>query len=290
MIENRFRPRRSVLYVPASNARALEKLAQLSPDAVILDLEDAVAPDEKAAARERLAAWLGARKPSGPEIAVRINALSTPWGPDDLAAVLANPPDAILLPKADTARDILDADDAMDEADIDKTVRLWAMIETPKALLNLGAIAELGRDPAARLACLVAGTNDLAKELGVAATPDRRFLVPFLMQMVLAARAGGFALLDGVWNDFADGEGFGREAGEAALMGFDGKTLIHPGQIERAKQAFTPSEEAVADARRVVDAFAQPDNAGRGVIALNGRMVERLHLQQAERLLAKAGL
>jgi citrate lyase subunit beta/citryl-CoA lyase len=280
-------PRRSVLYVPASNDKALAKIGQLACDAVIIDLEDAVAPGEKAAARAKLAGILAARPPRR-EMIVRINALSGEWGADDLAAAVNARPDAILLPKVDTARDILDADDALDEAAGAEGIGLWAMIETPRALLNIGAIAELGRDPASRLACFVAGTNDLAKETGVAATADRRWFVPWLMQMVLAARAGGLDLLDGVYNDFRDAEGFARECMQAAAMGFDGKTLIHPAQIEAANAAFSPSAAALAEARAIRDAFAQPQNAGKGVIALGGRMVERLHLAQAEKLLAKA--
>ncbi len=283
-----FRARRSVLYVPLSNERALAKLASIRPDAVILDLEDAVAPEEKPAARARLGAVLGGRAPGGPETVVRINALATEWGADDLRAAVAAGADAILLPKVDTARDVLEAGDILDEGDAPDETKLWAMIETPKALINIGAIAELGRDPAARLAALVAGTNDLQRELGVRGTPDRRFLLPFLMQMVLGARAGGLCLLDGVWNDFSDPAGFGRECEDAAGMGFDGKTLIHPNQIEAANKAFAPSPQAVADAQEVVDAFALAENAGRGVIALNGRMVERLHLAEAKALLAKA--
>jgi citrate lyase subunit beta/citryl-CoA lyase len=277
------RPHRSVLYVPASNEKALAKIGQLACDAVIVDLEDAVAPEEKTAARARLAGIFAAR-PARCEIVVRINPLTGEWGNDDLAAALACAPDAILLPKVDTARDILEAGDALDDAPASDETKLWAMIETPKALLNLGAIAELGRDPASRLACFVAGTNDLAKETGVS---DRRHLAPWLMQMVLAARAGALDLLDGVYNDFRDADGFSRECSEAAAMGFDGKTLIHPAQIEAANRAFSPSEAAVRQARSIVDAFARPENAGRGVIALDGKMVERLHLAQAEKLLSR---
>ena len=279
-----YRPRRSVLYVPASNEKALAKIGQLACDAVIVDLEDAVVPGEKLAARARLAGVFAAR-PSRCEMIVRINPLSGEWGNDDLAAAIACAPDAILLPKVDTARDILEVGDALDDAAAPDETKLWAMIETPKALINSGAIAELGRDPASRLACFVAGTNDLAKETGVA---DRRHMAPWLMQMVLAAKAGGLDLLDGVYNDFRDADGFARECAEAAAMGFDGKTLIHPAQIEAANRAFSPSKAAVMQARAVVDAFARPENAGRGVIALDGKMVERLHLAQAEKLLAKA--
>lgn len=216
---------------------------------------------------------------------VRINPLAGEWGSDDLAAAIGCTPDAVLLPKVDTARDILEAGDALDDAPAPEATKIWVMIETPKALLNIGAIAELGRDPASRLACFVTGTNDLAKETGVS---DRRYLAPWLMQMVLAAKAGGLNLLDGVYNDFRDTDGFARECTEAASMGFDGKTLIHPAQIEAANRAFSPSETAVKDARAIVAAFARPENAGKGVIALDGKMVERLHLVQAEKLLAKA--
>lgn len=282
-----YRPRRSVLYVPASNEKALAKIATLDCDGVIVDLEDAVAPADKVAARDRLAAVFAGRADRRREMIVRVNALSSEWGADDLRAAAACEPDAILLPKVDTPRDVLEAGDLLDDAFVPDSVKLWAMIETPRALLNIGAIAELGRDPASRLDCFVAGTNDLVKDTGVLATPDRRYLVPWLMQMVLAARAGGLDMIDGVSNDFRDLDGFARQCAEAAAMGFDGKTLIHPAQIEAANRAFAPTPEAVAEARLVVEAFAQPGNAGKGVIALNGRMVERLHLAQAEKLLAK---
>ncbi|MFE0017287.1 HpcH/HpaI aldolase/citrate lyase family protein [Mesorhizobium sp. NPDC059054] len=286
MAENPYRPRRSVLYIPAANERALAKIATLACDAVIIDLEDAVASGEKASARDRLGA-IFANRPRC-EMVVRINRFGGEGGPEDLTAALACQPDGILLPKIDTPRDILEAGDALDEADAPDEVKLWAMIETPKALINIAAIAELGRDPASRLACLVAGTNDLIKETGVQATADRRYLVPWLMQMVLAARAGGIALLDGVFNDFRNLDGFARECADSAGMGFDGKTLIHPSQVEAANAAFTPSDQALAEAKAIVTAFAKPENVGKGVIALEGRMVERLHLVQAEKLLAKA--
>jgi citrate lyase subunit beta/citryl-CoA lyase len=279
-----------VLYVPASNAKALAKLATLACDAVIIDLEDAIAPDAKVLARDAVKAHLAGRGPGGVETVIRINALSSPWGPDDLAFARDLEPDGILLPKVDTPRDLLEAGDLLDDVDVSDRVRLWAMIETPRAMLNIGAIAELGRDPAARLACLVAGTNDLVKETGVLATPDRRYLIPWLMQIVLAARAGGLDALDGVSNDFRDLDAFARECAEGAAMGFDGKTLIHPAQIAPANAGFSPSAQAIAEAQKVVAAFAQPDNAGKGVIALDGRMVEQLHRVQAERTLARAGL
>ncbi|RUW58027.1 CoA ester lyase [Mesorhizobium sp. M7A.F.Ca.US.008.03.1.1] len=288
-----YRPRRSVLYIPASNDKALTKIAQLACDAVIIDLEDAVAPADKIAAREKLAGIFAGHPVANHsgrrcEMIVRINALVSEWGADDLLAAASCEPDGILLPKVDTPRDLLEAGDMLDDNFAPDSVKLWAMIETPKAMLNIGAIAELGRDPASRLSCFVAGTNDLVKETGILATPDRRYLVPWLMQMVLAARAGGIDMLDGVFNDFRDLDAFTHECTEAAAMGFDGKSLIHPAQVEAANRAFAPSTEAVAEARSVKEAFALAENTGKGVIALNGRMVERLHLAQAEKLLAKA--
>ena len=284
------RRRRSVLYVPASSERALAKLPSLACDAVILDLEDAVAPADKARARDNLSRLFAAARPFRGETVIRINALSGEWGGDDMAAAIACRPDAVLLPKIETPRDILEADEALDDTDPLDGPRVWVMIETPRALLNIGAIAELGRDRAARLDCLVAGTNDLVKETGVLATPDRRHLKPWLMQMVLAARAGGLDLLDGVDNDFADLEAFEGGCVDSAAMGFDGRTLIHPSQIEPANRAYSPAPAAVAEAQAVVAAFARQENAGKGVIALGGRMVERLHLAQAERLLARADM
>lgn len=289
MTERTFRPRRAVLFVPASNEKALAKAASLACDTIIFDLEDAVAPEEKEAARERLRRWFLARPKDGPECVIRINPLTSEWGTEDLLAARGCLPDAILLPKVDTPRDIHDADDALDQTDAPKGLRLWIMIETPKAMLNLGALAELGRDRASRLGCFVAGTNDLVKETGVLATADRRYIVPWLLQMVLAARAGGLDVLDGVSNDFRDLAAFEQECMQGAAMGFDGKTLIHPAQIDPALKAFSPSPEAIAEAKATVSAFAMPENAGKGVISLEGRMVERLHLAQAERLLARAG-
>lgn len=282
-----FRPRRSVLYVPASNEKALAKAPTLACDVVVIDLEDAVAPSAKADARARLASVFACRRAGGPDLVIRINALSSAWGADDLAVAAACAPDAILLPKVDGPKDVLAADDLLDSLDADPAIQLWAMIETPKGMLNLGPIAELGRDAAARLTCLVAGTNDLAKETRVRMTPDRRWLVPWLQQIVLSARAGGLDALDGVSNDFRDLEAFARECDQGRAMGFDGKTLIHPAQVGSANLVFSPSPGEVAEAEAIVAAFALPDNTGKGVIQIDGRMVERLHLDQAERLLSK---
>ena len=283
------RSRRSVLYVPAGNEKALAKIATLACDAVIVDLEDSIAPQAKAEAREAMRAFVSGRPAGGPEIAVRINPLSSEWGTEDLLAARTAGADAILLPKVEGPRDILETDEALDDTDAPPELALWAMIETPRAVLNLGALAELARDAAARLSCLVAGTNDLVKETGVRATPDRRYLNGWLSQIVLAARAAGIDALDGVGNDFRDLDAFARECAEGRNMGFDGKTLIHPAQVGPANLAFSPDAGEIAEARAIVAAFAAPENAGRGVIQIDGRMVERLHLAQAGRVLARAG-
>ncbi|WP_157014460.1 HpcH/HpaI aldolase/citrate lyase family protein [Mesorhizobium xinjiangense] len=282
------RPRRSVLFVPASNEKALTKADKLSCDAVIFDLEDAVAPQAKQASRERLSACFALMGEMSLERVIRINSLSSEWGRDDLAVACACRPDAILLPKVETPGDLLQARDALDQAEADSSMALWAMIETPRGVINVGPIGELGKDRAARLSCLVAGTNDLVKETGVRVDFDRRFIHPWLMQIVLGARAGGIDVLDGVSNDFRDLDAFARECAEGAAMGFDGKTLIHPAQIGPANRAFSPAPAAIAAARAIIAAFAQPENAGKGVISLNGRMVEQLHLEQAQRLLARS--
>jgi citrate lyase subunit beta/citryl-CoA lyase len=278
--------RRSVLYVPANHSKALAKLSELACDVVIFDLEDSIAPADKATAREALRAHCSSDAKPRFERVIRINSLTGEWGTEDLLAACACRPEAILIPKVNTPRDIQEVDDALDQADAD--IAIWAMIETPKAILNLGPIAEFGRDRAARLKCLVAGTNDLAKEVGVAITSDRRHLAPYLAQIVLAARAGGLDALDGPRNDFRDLDALATECREAANMGFDGKTLIHPAQIDAPNRAFAPTPETIDAARKLVAAFALPENAGKGVIALDGRMAERLHLDQAERLIAKA--
>lgn len=278
------RPRRSVLYVPANHGKALARLEALAADAVIIDLEDAVAPDDKAAARAALAALA---RPRG-ELVIRVNGPFTPWFGDDMAAAIGARPDAILVPKVDHPGDLRNAVDVLAEADEAGTTRLWAMIETPKALMNLREIAEFCANPGNRADCFVIGSNDLAKELGMPA-PAPEMLQPLLLQVLVAARAAGLAVLDGVYNAYSDGEGFAAACRHAAAQGFDGKTLIHPVQIAPANAAFTPSDADIADAEAVVAAFDLPENRERGVLSLNGRMVERLHLHQARRLLARAG-
>lgn len=276
------RPRRSVLYVPAVNARALAKLPTLDADAVIVDCEDSVAPEKKAEARAALASL---PRPKG-DLVIRVNAPSTPWFADDMAAALAAAPHAILVPKVDHPSELRAAVDLLKEADELGPLRLWAMIETPKAILNIREIAEYAANPGNRTDCFVLGTNDLAKDLGLRGHA-REILRPIVLQVLLAARAAGLDVLDGVFNDFNDAEGFAVECADGAAMGFDGKTLIHPAQIGAANAAFSPSPEEIAAARAIVAAFALPGNDASGVISLNGRMVERLHLAQAERLLAR---
>lgn len=282
------RPRRSVLYVPGGNERAIAKARTLACDAVIFDLEDSVAPDAKVEARENLRKLLGEPLGGGRETIIRINALSTPWGAEDLRAAQDLAPDAILIPKVEDPEDIAQIDEALDQTDAPETLRLWAMIETPKGIMNAGQIARASRTPGGRLDCFVTGTNDIVKETGVAPLPGRPYLSTWLMEIVLAARAYGIDVLDGVYNDFRDSEGFAIECAQGRAMGFDGKTLIHPGQIEAANTAFGIDPDKLEEARHIVEAFARPENARAGVISLDGRMVERLHADMAEKLIAKA--
>lgn len=281
------RPRRSVLFVPAANTRALEKSVTLGADCVIYDLEDSVAPEAKASARAALVAHFSAHPSVAFERVVRVNAADTPWGGEDVTAAAEIGADAVLLPKAERPQDVIDAANRLDRHDADPAVGVWAMIETARGILNADEIATLGHRSAARLACFVVGPNDIARETGLRPQPGRPYLVPWLMQIVLAARAGGLSVLDGVYNDFRDNAGFEAECAQGAAMGFDGKTLIHPNQIEAANRTFSPTEDELNFARAVVEAFSQPENAGKGVVSLDGRMVERLHLDMAERLLAK---
>ncbi|MBB3611560.1 CoA ester lyase [Rhizobium sp. BK602] len=282
--------RRSVLSVPAINRRALEKIAGLDCDAVIFDLEDSVAPEKKAEARENLRAFFSGPKPVGKERIIRINALSSGFGADDLELVLALEPDAVLLPKVDEPQDVIDVGDRLAEADAPESLRIWAMIETPRGILNAAAIAEAGRTPASRLDCFVVGLNDLRKETGVLPQPGRAYLVPWLMQVILAVSAYGLDAIDSVFNDFRDAEALDAECGQGRAMGFAGKMLIHPNQIEAANRHFGPDEAAIAEAKAIIAAFAAPDAATLNVVNLDGRMVERLHLVQAERLVHKARL
>lgn len=271
-----------MLCLPASNAKALAKLAILDCDATIYDLEDAVAPDMKAAAREALIGHFAAGARPGVEHVIRINPLSSRWGEADLEAVVQCKPDSVLVPKVESAAGLAEVAARLDNTGLAET-RLMAMIETPKGVLNAAAIAEAH---APRLAALIVGLNDLRKEAKVPRGPDRGVLVPWLMQVVLAARAYGVAPIDAVSNDFRDLAAFDAECAEGRAMGFDGKMLIHPAQIEPANRRFGPSEDEIAAARKIVAAFDLPEAVGQGAINIDGEMVERLHLDEARKLLA----
>lgn len=275
------RPRRSVLYMPADNARALEKARSLPCDCVIIDLEDAVAPENKLAARAQAAASVRAGGFGGREVVIRVNGRDTPWGAEDLAAAVEAQPDAILVPKVNDAADV-----AAYDAALSGQPRLWAMIETCASIFQLDAI---GRAAATtRLEAWVIGTNDLAKEMRCRPGVDRAPLLPALALAVTAARAHGIAVIDGVFNDIGDAEGLARQCAQGADFGFDGKSLIHPGQVGPANTAFSPTAEEIDWARAVVAAFALPENADKGVVKVAGKMTERLHLAQAQRALAVA--
>ena len=282
------RPRRSVLYVPGSNARALEKAASLAADALILDLEDAVAPAAKHAARAMVAQAIAGVDYRPREVVIRVNALDTPWGEADLRAAAAAAPDAVLIPKPRTGADIVQASAAMAGAGAPPTTRLWAMIETPFAILNLAEIAAASREAEARLDCLVLGTNDLLKETRADLSINRSAALYWLSATLTAARAYGLDALDGVYNDFRDDQGFRQECAEGRMLGFDGKTLIHPDQIATANEVFAPQEAEVAFARKILAALELPENQGKGVITVEGRMVELLHAEMARRTLAIA--
>jgi citrate lyase subunit beta/citryl-CoA lyase len=282
------RPRRSALYVPGSNERALQKAKTVAADVLILDLEDSVAPNQKEAARDAVAAVVPILTHGRREIVVRVNGLDTPWVARDIAAMAAARPDAILVPKLSRTDDVRRARSAVAAAQAPREMRLWAMIETPAAVINAAAMAAIAAMPAPAVACYVIGTNDLAAEIGARIRPGRAALTPHLAQTVLAARAHDLAVLDGTFNDLLDEAGFRAECVEGRDLGMDGKTLIHPAQVAIANAVFAPSNEDIAWARRVVEAFAEPDNTGKGVIKLAGRMVERLHERQAKRTLELA--
>lgn len=282
------RPRRSVLYMPGSNARALEKARNLPADALILDLEDAVAPDAKEEARELVVCAVKNGGYGRRELVIRINALSTEWGAQDLAAAIEAEPDAILVPKVNYADDIAAVAAEVNGRGARRDIRLWAMIETPLATLNAADIAAKGADPNNRLNCFVMGTNDLAKETRVQITRERLPMLAWLSICVAAARAHGLDIIDGVYNDFRDEDGFAAECAQARAFGFDGKTLIHPSQIAPANGAFSPSPDEIEGAAKIIAAFENPDNRSRGAISIDGRMVERLHLEMARRTTALA--
>jgi len=282
------RPRRSVLYMPGSNARALEKAKTLPVDGVIFDLEDSVAPEIKDAARRQVADVVKAGDFGNREVFIRINGIDTPWHADDLAAAAHAAPDAILVPKVSNPETLELIGRRLLDMHSDHKIRIWAMIETPLAIFNILAIAAEARDSESRLAGFVMGTNDLAKETRARIVPGRAPMLPWLTTCVAAARIHGIDILDGVYNDLGNSDGFQIECTQGVELGFDGKTLIHPNQIEPCNKAFSPSADDVAWARKMIAAFDLPDNKGKGVLSIDGRMVERLHAEMARRTVAIA--
>jgi citrate lyase subunit beta/citryl-CoA lyase len=282
------RPRRSVLYMPGANERALEKAKTLPADSLILDLEDSVAPETKAAAREAACAAVKGGGYGRRELVIRTNAIETPWGMDDLRAAMKAGPDAILVPKVSQPGDIVTVAKVLADIGAPAKTRLWAMMETPRSVLFAREIAALGADPENRLACLVMGTNDLLKESRARALHNRVAVVPWLAMAIVAARAYGLDILDGVYNDFRDQAGFRDECEHGRTLGMDGKTLIHPSQVAPCNEIFSPTEEEVLWSRAIIQAFGEPVAAHKGVITVEGKMVERLHLVQAKRTVAIA--
>ena len=278
------RPRRSALYMPGANARALEKARTLAADVLILDLEDAVAPDAKELARAQVVAAIAAGGYGYRELVVRTNGLDTPWGHADLVAAAASGAHAVLIPKVDSSESVRMADRVLRAAGAPDNLRLWAMMETPRALLNAGDIA--GACP--RLECLVMGTSDLTKDLGALVTRDRLPMITGLGLTLLAARAHGLAVLDGVHVDLDDAAGFAESCRQGRELGFDGKTLIHPRQLEAANAAFAPDADEVARCKRIIAAHAEAVAAGRGITLVDGKLVEALHVETANTTVALA--
>lgn len=281
--EATLRPRRSVLYMPGSNARALDKAASLPVDALILDLEDAVAPDAKAEARQQVSdavrSGYGRR-----EVAIRVNGLDSRWYRDDLATIAEASPDAVLIPKVNSAEEVARVEQDLADAGVADTVSMWAMLETPQAVLSAESICAASD----RLDVLVMGTNDLITELQISHVAGRQPLITSLSWCVLAARRSGKAIIDGVYNDLDDREGFIAECQQGLELGFDGKTLIHPRQLNDANRIFAPTDEQLDAAHRIVEAFRHAQQAGQGVATVDGKMVEELHVRQAQRLISQA--
>lgn len=282
------RPRRSLLYMPGSNARALEKAKTLPADAVILDLEDSVAPEVKEGARQQVADTVKAGGFGAREVFIRVNSIDTPWHADDLSAAAHAAPDAILVPKVSSADTLELIGRRLLDMGTDHKTRVWAMIETPLAIFNILSIAATARDSETRLSGFVMGTNDLAKDTRARLVPGRAPMLPWLSMCVAAARIYGIDILDGVYNDIGNAEGFTKECAQGVELGFDGKTLIHPNQIEPCNKAFSPSQAEIEQARKMIAAFDLPENKGKGVVSIDGRMVERLHADMARRTVAIA--
>ena len=280
------RPRRSLLFMPGSNARALEKARNLPADGIILDLEDSVAPDAKAMARDQIAQAIAAKGFGKREVMIRINSLDTPWWIDDIAMAGKAGPDGIVVPKVSSVEDL--AAIAARLSGANASIQVWAMIETARAVLHAEELAAASRDTETRLAGFMFGPNDISRETRIRMQPGRAAMLPMITHCVLASRAYGLEILDGPYSDIGNIDGFGQECAQGRDLGFDGKTLIHPGQIEACNAIFTPPAEEVAYARRIIAAFQQPENVSRGAIQLDGRMVERLHADMASRTIAIA--
>jgi citrate lyase subunit beta/citryl-CoA lyase len=282
------RPRRSLLFMPGSNARALEKGRNLLADGLILDLEDSVAPEAKALARDQIAGAIAAGGFGKREVLIRTNALDSAWWIDDVKMAAKARPDGILVPKVSSVEDIAAIARCLRDADANPSIRVWTMIETARAVLHAEQLAAASRGVEPRLAGFVFGPNDISRETRIRMQPGRATMLPMITHCILATRAHGLEILDGPYSDFSNFNGFGQECTQARDLGFDGKTLIHPGQIEACNAIFTPPEEEIAQARKILAAFELPENASRGAISLDGRMVERLHADMAKRTIAMA--
>jgi citrate lyase subunit beta/citryl-CoA lyase len=282
------RPRRSLLFMPGSNARALEKARNLHADVLILDLEDSVAPDAKALARDQIAQAIAARGFGKREVWIRSNSTDTSWFADDVAMAGKAKPNGILVPKVSTVEDLKAIGDRLSSVGADASIKVWAMIETARAVLDADKLAAASRDAKTRLAGFVFGPNDIARETRIRMQPGRAAMIPMITHCILATRAHGLEILDGPYSDFSNVDGFAHECTQARDLGFDGKTLIHPGQIEACNAIFTPPGEEVTEARKIIAAFERPENASKGAIQLDGRMVERLHAEMAKRTIAIA--
>jgi citrate lyase subunit beta / citryl-CoA lyase len=282
------RPRRSPLFMPGSNARALEKARNLPADVIILDLEDSVAPDAKGLARDQIAQAIAAKGFGKREVWVRTNSLDSAWWADDSAMAGQAKPDGILVPKVSSVEDLKVIGDRLTGVHADPSIKVWAMIETARAVLDADKLAAASRDPRTRLAGFVFGPNDIARETRIRMMPGRAAMIPMMTHCILATRAYGLEIFDGPYSDFSNVDGFGQECTQGRDLGFDGKTLIHPGQIEACNAIFTPPAEEIAQARKIIAAFELPENAARGAIRLDGQMVERLHADMARRTIAIA--
>jgi citrate lyase beta subunit len=278
------RPRRSVLYMPGANTRALDKARTLPADALIFDLEDAVAPDAKETARANVVAAAQSKAYGKREIAIRCNGLATQWGAADITAIARSGADAVVVPKVESAAEVASVVGLLDAAGAPETMAVWAMMETPKGILRAEEVA--GSHP--RLTLFIMGTNDLVKDMRARHTPMRLPMVTALGLGMLAARAHGLTILDGVYNDIQDAEGFRAVCQQGLEMGFDGKTLIHPSQVEPCNEVFAPSAAELEMAGKIVAAFKAAQAEGKGVVTVDGRMIENLHVEQAERALAMA--